>query len=90
MSTQLVVRVPDKLAKTLDDVARRTARKRSDVVRLAIQQYMTAWSPPRKGIRDRSRRFIGSLNSGIPDLAERHSEFVRENLIELLRRARAS
>jgi len=55
MSSQIVVRMPKKLVRDVDEAAKRMAR-----------------------------RLIGSVDSGLPDLARRH----REYLIESLRRAR--
>ena len=85
MSTQVVVRMPDRLAREVDAAARRLARRRSDVIRFAVEQWLSVHANDGgRTARVRARRLIGSLDSGIPDLARRH----RDYLIESLRRAR--
>ncbi len=85
MSTQVVVRMPDRLVREVDAAARRLARRRSDVIRLAVEQWLPARANDGgRTARERARRLIGSLDSGIPDLARRH----RDYLIESLRLAR--
>jgi metal-responsive CopG/Arc/MetJ family transcriptional regulator len=85
MPTQVVVRMPDELVRGMDALARRLARGRSDVIRLAVRQFISAGENGEgRAARKRARRLVGSLDSGIPDLARRH----REYLIESLRRAR--
>ena len=80
MPTQLTVRLPDDLGRTLKSASRRMQRKPSEIVRLALQEFLgtTAGRPGRPA--DRVRRLIGSLESGIPDLARRHRAYVLESL----------
>ncbi len=85
MESQLTLRLPASLASRLALSAKRLKRKRSDVVRLALNQFLEA-SPaaspaPAKPI-DRVRDLLGSVESGVPDLGQRH----REHLIARLRR----
>jgi len=84
MRDQLTVRLPEDLSRALRAASRRTQRKNSEIVRLALRQFLGA--SPSSGIRpaDRARSLIGSLESGVPDLAEEH----RAYLIETLRRGR--
>jgi len=85
MERQLTVRIPVALAERLDRAASVTKRRRSELVRLALEQFLLGpgRSPTVRPI-DLVRDLIGSIDSGIPDLAERH----REYLIERLRRDR--
>ena len=85
MSSQVVVRMPDQLVREVDEAAKRLARRRSDVVRLAVEQWIAVHANGNgRAARKRARRLIGSVDTGLPDLARRH----REYLIESLRRAR--
>jgi len=87
MDQQLTVRIPADLARRLDRAASATKRRRSELVRLALEQFLLR--PGRSSaVRpiDLVRDLIGSVDSGIPDLAERH----REYLIERLRRDRST
>lgn len=80
MPRQITVRLPDDLGRALATAARRGRRKSSEIVRLALEEYLGAIG--RRGGRaaDRVRSLIGALDSGIPDLAERHRDYLRERL----------
>ena len=80
MDSQLTLRLPGTLAGRLDRSAKRLKRKRSDVVRLALEQFLDA-EPALRPI-DRVRDLLGKIESGVPDLGQRH----REHLIRRLRR----
>ena len=80
MESQLTLRLPGALASKLDRSAKRLRRKRSDVVRLALEQFLDAEPEirPVELVRD----LLGSIESGVPDLGQHH----REHLIRRLRR----
>ena len=80
MESQLSLRLPEALANKLERSARRLKRKRSDVVRLALEQFLDS-GPATRPI-ERVRDLLGGVESGIPDLGQRH----REHLIRRLRR----
>ena len=80
MDTQLTVRVPADLKRALDEAARKMQRKSSDVVRMALQAFLQSASGVVGRPADRVRGLLGSLESGVPRLAERHREYVVESL----------
>ena len=80
MDSQLTLRLPAKLAERLEHSARRLKRKRSDVVRLALEQFLD--SEPDIRPVERVRDLLGGIESGVPDLGQHH----REHLIRRLRR----
>ena len=82
MERQLTLRVPAELAAKLERSARRLKRKRSEVVREALEQYLE--SEPAVRPIERVRDLLGTFASGKPDLGQRH----REYLIGRLRRGR--
>jgi predicted DNA-binding protein len=85
MDRQLTVRITDVLADRLDQAAREMRRKRSDVVRLALEEFLgepDSEKLPRPV--DLARDLIGSVESGIPDLGQNH----RQHLLTRLRHAR--
>ena len=82
MERQLTMRLPADLAARLERSARRLKRKRSEVVREALEQYLD--TQPEVRPIERVRDLIGSVKSGRPDLGQRH----REYLIGRLRRGR--
>lgn len=84
MRDQLTVRLPEDLSRALKAASSRMQRRSSDIVRLALREFLGTSSP--SGVRpaDRVKSLIGSLESGVPHLAERHRAYI----IESLRRGR--
>jgi predicted DNA-binding protein len=80
MESQLTLRLPGALSEKLEHSARRLRRKRSDVVRLALEQFLDA-EPEIRAV-ERVRDLLGRIESGVPNLGQRH----REHLIRRLRR----
>ena len=77
--------MPDVLLEKLDLEAAALRRKRSEVIRMALERFL---EEPDGRVQerpiDRVRDLLGSFESGIPDLGRRH----REHLLERLRRGR--
>ncbi|MBI2989462.1 MAG: ribbon-helix-helix protein, CopG family [Deltaproteobacteria bacterium] len=85
MESQLTLRLPPSLATKLSRAARRLRRKRSEVVRLALEEFVeTGGAPLEVRPIERVRDLLGRVESGIPDLGQRH----REYLLRRLRRGR--
>ena len=82
MDSQLTLRLPGELNEKLERTAIRLKRKRSDVVRLALEQFLD--SAPKIPPIERVRDLLGAVESGVPDLGQNH----REHLIRRLRRAK--
>ncbi len=87
MGRQLTVRMSDELAAKLEAAARRLRLRRSEVVRLALERFLqdVLEEVEEESFRpvERVRDLLGCVESGIPDLGQRH----REYLIERLRRS---
>jgi hypothetical protein len=80
MDDQITVRLPTPLGRTLRRTSRRLGRRPSHVVRMALEAFLQG-APSADGKRaERVEHLIGSLSSGIPDLAERHREYVLASL----------
>lgn len=84
MHEQVTIRLPDDLSRALKAASLRTQRKSSEIVRLALREYLGASSGSKARAADRVRGLIGSLESGVPDLAENHRAYI----IKALRRGR--
>jgi Arc/MetJ-type ribon-helix-helix transcriptional regulator len=74
MEQQLTLRLPAELAARLDKTAKRLQRKRSEVVRQALEQYLAVETDGRP--IERVRDLLGSVESGVPDLGQRHREYL--------------
>ncbi len=80
MDRQLTLRLPAPLAAKLKRSARRLRRNRSEVVRQALEQFLD--TQPEVHPIERVRDLLGRVQSGLPDLGQRH----RDYLIQRLRR----
>ena len=80
MQDQLTIRLPADLSRALRRAARRLQRKNSDIVRLALQAFLQADERLESKPADRVRGLIGSLDSGVSDLAMRHREYILESI----------
>ena len=80
MEAQVTVRIPEDLKRALDEASRKMQRKNSEIVRMALRAFLQG--APGRGTRpsDRVRGLVGSLESGVPHLAERHREYVVKSL----------
>ena len=78
MGVQLTLRLPGELAMELDLAAKRQHRKRSEIIRLALEQYLGMEVNSRP--IDRVRDLLGRVESGVPDLGLRHREYVIRRL----------
>ena len=84
MEEQITVRLSRELSKALKEKAARMQRKPSEVVRIAVREFLEISEHSQERPAERVRDLVGSLQSGVPDLAIRH----RDYLIKKLRRAR--
>jgi metal-responsive CopG/Arc/MetJ family transcriptional regulator len=80
MSDQLTVRLPEDMNRALEAASTRMRRRRSEIVRLALSQFLNREPREDKTPEARVRHLIGSLKSGVPDLAENHRSYVLESL----------
>ncbi len=78
MSEQLTVRLPDDLSASLEEAALCMRRKRSEVVRMALEEFLHLRADASAARAVSS--LLGSVETGVSDLAERHREYVLESL----------
>ncbi|MBI5605833.1 MAG: hypothetical protein HY879_21070 [Deltaproteobacteria bacterium] len=77
MQSQITVRLDEVFHEQITSVAKRLRRKRSDIVRLALEKFISEIdgldeSKP----YDQVKGLIGSVSSGIPNLGEAHREYL--------------
>lgn len=78
MTQQFTLRLSAELAQQLEQAAKRLRRKRSDVVRLALEQFLATQVETRP--IERVRDLLGQVESGVPDLGQRHREYLLRRL----------
>lgn len=83
MQSQLTVRLPADLDEAVTRAAKQLRLKRSDIVRLALEQYLQEPQVrEEQAPYGRVKRLIGSIESGLPDLGSAH----REHLMKRIKR----
>ena len=80
MDDQITVRLPTPWGRTLRRTSRRLGRRPSQVVGMALEAFFQGAPSADSERAERVEHLIGSLSSGIPDLAERHREYVLASL----------
>jgi len=80
MESQLTVRLPADLSDALARASRKSGRKASEIVRAALRDYLNAQTQCGPRPAERVKGLIGSVNSGISDLAEQHRAYILESL----------
>jgi len=83
MQSQLTVRLAEDLDQEITKTAKRLRLKRSDIVRMALEQYLR--EPHVQEERTpygKVKHLVGSIKSGIPDLGTSH----RDHLVKRIRR----
>jgi metal-responsive CopG/Arc/MetJ family transcriptional regulator len=78
MAGQFTVRLTTELEAGIEALAQRSRRRRSEIVRLALERYLREeagdGSPSPYG---RVKHLIGKVESGIPDLGDAHRDHLR-------------
>ncbi|NVL90700.1 MAG: CopG family transcriptional regulator [Desulfobacterales bacterium] len=81
---QLTVRMPDEYKSKLSKLTKEMGLKRSDIVRMALKQFIDGnLKKEQRSPFDKVGSLLGTAESGIKDLGQRH----REYLIEKIRKA---
>jgi hypothetical protein len=80
MRDQLTVRLSPELNRALRAAARQMQCKTSEIVRMALRQYLVLPGPDSSRPVDRVRGLIGSLHSGVTDPAAKHRASVLESV----------
>jgi len=80
VSDQLTVRLSPELRRALRAASRQMQRKSSEIVRMALRQYLALPGPDGSRPAERVRGLIGSLDSGVAELARKHRASILESL----------
>ena len=80
MSDQLTVRLSPELNRALRAAARQMQVKTSEIVRMALRQYLALPGPDGSRPVERVRGLIGSLDSGVTDPSAKHRASVLESV----------
>ncbi len=78
---QITIRMPDEYGKKLERLSRETGLRRSDLIRLAMKQFMQG-NPEGKDRRPHRvvNHLLGIGESGIPDLGQSHRRYLLQKI----------
>jgi len=81
---QLTIRMPKEHLARINQIAKKTGLKKSDITRLAIKHFIEGYeSDDTKAPFKRARHLIGVVESGIPDLGQNHRKYLFQNTLTL-------
>lgn len=83
MQSQLTVRLPDNIQKNVSSLAKKLHLKRSDIVRMALEQFIQGvMTDNNNSPYEQVKHLLGSVSSGISDLGGAH----RKHLLKKIRK----
>ena len=74
---QLTIRMPEEFFSKIEQIAKASGLKKSDVTRMAIRKFLEEYSSEEDvNLYSKAKRLIGVVESGIPDLGQNHREYL--------------
>ena len=78
---QLTVRVSDEYAEKLERLTKRTGIKRSDIIRLALKQFLEeAFEKDSRTPFQKITHLLGIGESGLKDLGQHHRDYLVQKI----------
>ena len=72
---QLTIRMPEEYFYKIEQIAKSTGLKKSDLTRMAIRKFLEEYSSDEKtDLYSKAKRLIGVVESGISDLGQNHRD----------------
>jgi metal-responsive CopG/Arc/MetJ family transcriptional regulator len=74
---QVTIRMPDRDLFILEQIAKSTGLKKSDVTRMAIRKFIEEYTEEKEiNHYSKAKRLIGVVESGISDLGKNHRKYL--------------
>ena len=74
---QLTIRMPEEYFSKIEQIAKSSGLKKSDVTRMAIRKFLEEYSSEEEAdLYSKAKLLIGVVESGISDLGQNHREYV--------------
>ena len=78
---QFTIRMPDEYGEKVSALAKRMGLKKSDIARLALKQFIDGnLDDEQDAPYQKVKHLLGSTESGINDLGQRHREYILEKI----------
>jgi predicted DNA-binding protein len=79
---QLTIRMPEEYFYKIDQIAKSSGLKKSDITRMAIRKFLEEYSVDEMtDLYSKAKRLVGVVESGISDLGQNH----RDHLIKKIK-----
>jgi len=73
---QITIRMPEKYLSRIEQIAKSSGLKKSDVTRMAIRKFLEEYGGEEGAdLYNKAKRLIGVVESGISDLGQNHREY---------------
>ena len=73
---QITIRMPEEYFIKIEQIAKSSGLKKSDVTRMAIRKFIEEYtSEEAADLYGKAKRLIGVAESGIPDLGKNHRKY---------------
>ena len=74
---QLTIRMPEKFLSKIEQIAKASGLKKSDITRMAIRKFLQDYSGEDDAdLYEKAKRLIGVVDSGISDLGQNHRKYL--------------
>jgi predicted DNA-binding protein len=78
---QLTIRMPDEYLLRIEQIAKSTGLKKSDITRMAIKNFIEEHSDETEtNLYDKTKNLIGVVESGISDLGRNHRKYLVQKI----------
>jgi predicted DNA-binding protein len=78
---QLTIRMPEEYFSKIEQIAKSSGLKKSDVTRMAIRKFIEEYSSEEEAdLYSKAKRLIGVVESGISDLGLNHREYLLKKI----------
>ena len=79
---QLTIRIPEEYFSKIEQIAKSSGLKKSDIARMAIRKFLEEYSGDENtDLYSKAKRLVGVVESGISDLGQNH----RDHLIKKIK-----
>lgn len=74
---QVTIRMPDEDLSMIEQIAKSTGLKKSDITRMALKKFIEEYTKEtEKNYYNKAKRLIGVVESGISDLGQNHRKYL--------------
>ena len=81
---QITIRMPEKYFSRIEQIAKSSGLKKSDITRMAIRKFLEEYgSDEDADLYSKAKRVIGVVESGVSDLGQNHRQYFIKKIKDL-------